>query len=269
MRGLLAGADLPRRRAGVHDPFAFRAQPQVDGVLLDALDALDRVLAVELNAAAENPLLTGGEEPAALASGNFHAGALALARAGLRGALAQAASLVAARTSALLDDRFSGLRGWLAGAAAADPGAMALEYTAQAAAAEVRLLATPAAAQHASVGGGMESHASFAPLAARQTDAALRRYDDAVATARRRQPPAVGADRRRSGRRAVHHRRRARPDRPRAYAACTRRAPGLRGLAGTRQGLPCGRSHISDVIHTVFEVTVRPLRRNPDREERR
>jgi histidine ammonia-lyase len=59
---------------------------------------------------------------------------------------------------------------------------MALEYTAHAAAAEVRLLAAPAAAQHTSVGGGMESHASFAALSARHTDAALDRYADALAT---------------------------------------------------------------------------------------
>jgi histidine ammonia-lyase len=181
MRELLAGADGPRRRPGVHDPFAFRAQPQVDGVAFDALAALDRVLAVELNAAAENPLLVR-RDPAALANGNFHAGALTLALDGLRGALAQAASLVAARTSALLDERFSGLRGWLAARRAADSGAMALEYTAHAAAAEVRLLAAPAAAQHTSVGAGIESHASFAPAAARQTGTALDRYADALAT---------------------------------------------------------------------------------------
>jgi histidine ammonia-lyase len=59
---------------------------------------------------------------------------------------------------------------------------MALEYTAHAAAAEVRQLAAPAAAQHTSVGGGMESHASFAPVAARASDVALDRYADAVAT---------------------------------------------------------------------------------------
>jgi histidine ammonia-lyase len=181
MRELLAGAGGPRRRPGVHDPVAFRAQPQVDGALLDALDALDRVLAVELNAAAENPLLVS-DDPAALANGNFHAGALAVALDSLRGALAQAATLVAARASALLDERFSGLRGWLAATRAADSGAMTLEYTAHAAAADVRLLATPAAAQHASVGAGMESHASFAPAAARHTGAALDRYADALAT---------------------------------------------------------------------------------------
>jgi histidine ammonia-lyase len=182
MRALLAGARAPRRGPGVHDPFAFRCQPQVDGALHDALDALRRVLAVELNAAAENPLLVPGTEPEALASGNFHAAALALALDGLRAALAQAATLVAARASALLDDRFSGLRGWLAAAEGASSGAMALEYTAHAAAAEVRLLAAPATAQHTSVCAGMESHAPFAALAASQTDRALDRYADALAT---------------------------------------------------------------------------------------
>lgn len=182
MRSLLAGTPPPRRRAGVHDPIAFRSQPQVDGAVHDALGHLDRILAVELNAAAENPLLLTEPEPGALATGNFHAVALALALDGLRGALAQAATMAAARTSALLDDRFSGLRGWLAGPREASSGGMALEYTAHAAAAEVRQLAAPAAAQHTVVGAGMESSASFAPLSLRQTDAALDAYADAVAT---------------------------------------------------------------------------------------
>lgn len=182
MRALLAGTPSPRRGRGVHDPLSFRSQPQVDGAVHDALDALERVLAVELNAAAENPLLVAAPEPDVLTSGNFHAVALALALDGLRAALAQAASIVAARASALLDDRFSGLRGWLAGPAEASSGAMAVEYTAHAAAAEVRLLAAPAAAQHTVVGAGMESHASFAALSVLQTDRALDAYANALAT---------------------------------------------------------------------------------------
>jgi histidine ammonia-lyase len=182
MRALLAAAEPSRRADGVHDPFAFRCQPQVDGALLDALDALDRVLAVELNAAAENPLLVAGPPPAALPGGNFHAAALVLALDAVRGALAQAASLVAARASALLDERFSGVRGWLAADGGASSGAMAIEYTAHAAAAEVRMFATPAAAQHTSVGAGMESHASFGASAIEPTAAALDRYADALAT---------------------------------------------------------------------------------------
>jgi histidine ammonia-lyase len=182
MRALLAGGAPARRRPGVHDPFAFRCQPQVDGAVHDALGLLDRVLAVELNAAAENPLIVVDGGPEALTTGNFHAVALALALDGLRAALAQAASLVAARVSALLDGRFTGLPPWLAGGAGADPGAMALEYTAHGAAAEVRALAAPASAQYTSVGAGMESHASFAPLAARHARSALDHYASALAT---------------------------------------------------------------------------------------
>ena len=52
------------------------------------LDALERVLAVELNAAAENALIDP-VEPAVLPNANFHAGALALALDGFRAALAQ------------------------------------------------------------------------------------------------------------------------------------------------------------------------------------
>ena len=182
MRALLAGSDPRRHGPGLHDPLAFRCQPQVDGAAQDALAALHRVLAVELNAAAENPLVVAGPEPVALTTGNFHAVSLALALDGVRGALAQAASLVAARASALLDERFSGLRGWLAATRGASSGAMALEYTAHGAAAEVRVQATPAAAQHTVVGAGMESHASFAALSVRHTDAALEAYSDALAT---------------------------------------------------------------------------------------
>ncbi|MGH2891272.1 MAG: aromatic amino acid lyase, partial [Solirubrobacteraceae bacterium] len=52
-------------------------------------------------------------------------------------------------------------------------GALILEYTAHAAAAEVRSLAAPATAQWVSLSGGVESHASLAPTAARRAREAL------------------------------------------------------------------------------------------------
>ena len=197
MRALLAGSDPRRHGPGLHDPLAFRCQPQVDGAAQDALAALHRVLAVELNAAAENPLVVAGPEPVALTTGNFHAVALALSLDGLRGALAQAASLVAARASALLDERFSGLRGWLAATRGASSGAMALEYTAHG-------------------GGGRGPHAGHAGRRA----AHGRRRGDGVARLVRR---AVGPP---YGRRAGRLRRRAR-DRARARGA---RADGSRAV---------------------------------------
>ena len=100
----------PRERAAgraIHDAFVFRCVPQVEGTLLDALERLAGVLEIELNVAGENALLLPGDG-VALPNGNFHAGVLTLALDSLRGAMAQSASLVAARVSALLDPEVTG-----------------------------------------------------------------------------------------------------------------------------------------------------------------
>jgi histidine ammonia-lyase len=177
----LLGEAAPERTVPIHDPYPFRAIAQVEGATLDARRALEAVLAVELNAAGENALIDAGT-PAALPNANFHSGQLALALDSLRGALAQSSSLVAARVSALLDPGLMGLPAALSLRPGPESGAMMLEYTAHAAAAEVRMLAAPVAGQTTSVGGGIESHASFAPLAARRTEEALRAAAVTVST---------------------------------------------------------------------------------------
>jgi len=98
---------------------------------------------------------------------------LANAIDGLRTALAQSAALIAARVSALLDTSLTGLPAFLALDPGPDSGALILEYTAHASAAEVRSLVTPVAAQTVSVARGVESHASLAPIAARRAHEAL------------------------------------------------------------------------------------------------
>ena len=173
MLELLDGVD-GRTRAGtlVQDPYPFRALPQVDGVVQEALNALDQVVTHELNFAGENALIVAADE-VALANGNPHAAVLANAIDGLRTALAQSAALIAARVSALLDTSLTGLPAFLALDPGPDSGALILEYTAHASAAEVRSLVTPVAAQTVSVARGVESHASLAPIAARRAHEAL------------------------------------------------------------------------------------------------
>ena len=141
VRELLGTEPAARARdpeAPVHDPYPFRALPQVEGATLDALRAFEGVLAVELNAAAENALVDP-VAPAALPTANFHTAALALALDRLRAALAQSASLGAARVTALLDPGLMGLPAALSADPGPSSGAMILEYTAHAAAADVRL----------------------------------------------------------------------------------------------------------------------------------
>lgn len=176
-----AGRHGPRDGRPVHDPYAFRCQPQVDGPAWTALERLEEVLAVELNAAAENALVVA-EDGVALSNGNFHAAELGLALDGLCAAFAQCASLVAARVSALLDATVTGLPAMLAERPGAESGAMVLEYTAHAAAAEVRALAgSPSSAAYASVSAGVEAHGGLAAHATAQAEAALARLADTVA----------------------------------------------------------------------------------------
>ena len=178
----LLGDREPREQAtgrDVHDAFVFRCVPQVEDTLLDALERLRGVLEIELNVAGENALMLP-RDGVALPNGNFHAGVLTLALDSLRGAMAQSASLVAARVSALLDPEVTGLAPQLAQDPGPDSGAMILEYTAHAAAAEVRSLAATAASQTTSVQSGIESHANFAGHSARRTSDALARMAVAV-----------------------------------------------------------------------------------------
>jgi len=181
MRQLLAGADLDARAPDrvVQDPYPFRVLPQVDGVTFDARAALDEVVAREINARAENALIERG---AVLPNGNFYAAALAASLDSGRAALAESASLIAARVSALLDPRMTGLSPFLAGRPGLDSGVMMLEYTAHAAAVEARSLVTPMAAQSVSASLGVESHASLAATAARHTDRVIEAIRVLVAT---------------------------------------------------------------------------------------
>ena len=181
MRELLAGAPFDPRSPDrlVQDPYAFRVLPQVDGVARDALDHLDEVLGRELNARPENALIDDGR---ALPTGNFHSAELGAALDGLRAAFAHSASLIAGRVSAVLDPRMSGLPPFLAADPGPDSGHMMLEYTAHAAAAEIRSLATPMAVQSVWASLGVESHASLAATAATRTTEMLEAMSVLVAT---------------------------------------------------------------------------------------
>ncbi|MBV9002794.1 MAG: aromatic amino acid lyase [Solirubrobacterales bacterium] len=181
MRELLAGAALHPRGPDrlVQDPYPFRVLPQVDGVACDAAQHLDAVIARELNGRPENALI---HEGSALPTGNFHAAELGAALDAMRAAFAHSASLIASRVSAILDPRMSGLPPFLAEDPGPDSGHMMLEYTAQAAAAEVRSLAMPMAVQSVWASLGVESHASLAATAADRTAGVLEAMTTLVAT---------------------------------------------------------------------------------------
>ena len=170
LRALLGSDGTLGRR--LQDPFSLRAVPQVHGTAVDALTHLESVLAVEINARAENPLFDGGTAQA-WHNANFHTAYLAHALDGVRSAVYPVAELSAARLGDLVDPDFTDLPAFLADGPAASSGVMILEYLAHDGVASLRHASLPAALGSAVVARGLEDHASFSSHAARLATTAV------------------------------------------------------------------------------------------------
>ncbi|MEV7886044.1 aromatic amino acid ammonia-lyase [Streptomyces sp. NPDC002817] len=169
MRELIGADERPTPPLGrIQDPYGFRCLPQIHGPAHDAADALEEVVAIEINAAAENPLITP-EDMAAYHHGGFYQAQLALALDHFRLALTQVARLSTSRLSTLNEPAYTRLRPFLADPEPASSGVMILEYAAGAALGDLRAFSAPASLGHAVLSRGVEEQASFASLAARQT----------------------------------------------------------------------------------------------------
>ncbi|MGI5133537.1 MULTISPECIES: aromatic amino acid ammonia-lyase [unclassified Streptomyces] len=176
MRELIGAADRPTPPLGrIQDPYGFRCLPQIHGPALDAANALEDVITVEINAAAENPLISP-EDMAAYHHGGFYAAQLALALDHFRLAVTQVARLSTSRLSTLNEPAYTRLRPFLADQEPASSGVMILEYAAGAALGDLRAFSAPASLGHAVLSRGVEEQASFASLAARQTLRVCRAY---------------------------------------------------------------------------------------------
>jgi len=151
--------DVAGEPARLQDPFGLRTLPQVGGALHDALAALQAVLAIELGAASENPLVAGD---AVFHHGGFHAASAALALDTARLALVGFADLSLARLSALMEPELTGLEPFLSGGAPGSSGLMIAEYVGADALARLRALAVPTTTGGISISRGLEEHASFA-----------------------------------------------------------------------------------------------------------
>ncbi len=172
MRRLLAGDAAAAR---IQDPYGYRAFPQVHGPAVDAARQAEQTITIDLNAAAENPLIDVAG-PAAWHNGNFHTAYIGLALDAARAALFRAAALSAARLGTLVEPAFTGLAPFQATDPPPSSGIMMLEYVSQAAIADLRRLAAPAALGSAVLSRGVEEHAGFSTQSARTTTDVVRAY---------------------------------------------------------------------------------------------
>jgi len=150
----------------VQDPYSLRCIPQVMGACLDNLTQAARTLAIEANAASDNPLVF--EDGEVISGGNFHAEPVAFAADIIALALAEIGAMSERRLALLLDTHLSGLPAFLVKDSGVNSGFMIAQVTAAALAAENQCLATPSSVTSLPTSANQEDHVSMATYGARR-----------------------------------------------------------------------------------------------------
>src|SRR5882724_10104806 len=176
LRALLARSEINAAHqdehcAKVQDPYSLRCVPQVHGAARDALTFVRRTLAIEANAATDNPLVFAQalEDVGAgtvVSAGNFHGQPVSQALDLLAIGCAQLQTISERRVEQLVNPSLSGLPPFLAKNSGLNSGFMIAQVTAAALAAETKLLAHPACVDTIPSSAGREDHVSMGMTAA-------------------------------------------------------------------------------------------------------
>jgi len=169
LRDLLADSEIREsHRHGdprVQDAYSLRCMPQVHGPVADAIEFAQSLVARELNAATDNPLVFENGE--LLSGGNFHGQAVALALDVLAIALTNLATISERRIDRLVHpDLNQGLPPFLTTDAGVCSGFMMAQVTAAALASECKVLAHPASVDTIPTDGSKEDVVPMAMSAA-------------------------------------------------------------------------------------------------------
>ena len=169
LRVLMAGSAVRHSHlecSRVQDPYSIRCQPQVLGPCLDMMRHAASVLAIEANAATDNPLVFDNGD--VLSGGNFHAEPVALAADALALSIAETGALSERRIALLIDSSLSGLPPFLASDSGVNSGFMIAHVTAASLASENKSLAHPASVDSLPTSANQEDFVSMATFAARR-----------------------------------------------------------------------------------------------------
>ena len=175
LRELLAGSELNASHQGpechkVQDPYSLRCMPQVHGAARDGIGFCRGVLAREVNAATDNPLVFP-ELGEIVSGGNFHGQPVSLALDVLAIAASHLAAVSERRVEQLVNPSLSGLPPFLAPRTGLDSGFMIAQVTSAALVSECKILCHPASVDSIPSSAGREDHVSMgmsAALKARQ-----------------------------------------------------------------------------------------------------
>jgi histidine ammonia-lyase len=145
----------------VQDAYSLRCAPQVHGACRDLLDYARNTIAVELNAATDNPLVFV-ETGELVSNGNFHGQPLAFALDAAAMALAELASISERRVERLTNPSLSdGLPAFLTHDGGLNSGFMNPQYVAASLVSENKVLCHPASVDSIPTSAGQEDHVSM------------------------------------------------------------------------------------------------------------
>jgi histidine ammonia-lyase len=165
LRALLTGSAIVEAHRWcdkVQDAYSLRCAPQVHGASVDLLAHVERTVAVELNAATDNPLVLLDEE-LIVSNGNFHGQPVAIALDCLAIACAELANISERRTERLVNPSLSdGLPPFLVTREEGlNSGFMIPQYVAAALVSENKTLCHPASVDSIPTSAGQEDHVSM------------------------------------------------------------------------------------------------------------
>ena len=178
LRALLARSEINASHQDdscekVQDPYSLRCAPQVHGAARDALAFVRRTLAIEANAATDNPLVFAEghghpdvEGELIVSGGNFHGQPVSQALDLLAIACTQLQTISERRVEQLVNPSLSGLPPFLARNSGLNSGFMIAQVTAAALAAESKVLSHPACVDTIPSSAGREDHVSMGMTAA-------------------------------------------------------------------------------------------------------
>jgi histidine ammonia-lyase len=145
----------------VQDAYSLRCAPQVHGAGRDLLDYVEGTVAVELNAATDNPLVLVDDE-LLVSNGNFHGQPLAFALDALAMATSELANISERRVERLVNPNLSdGLPAFLTTDGGLNSGFMIPQYVAASLVSENKVLCHPAGVDSIPTSAGQEDHVSM------------------------------------------------------------------------------------------------------------
>lgn len=150
----------------VQDAYTLRCIPQIHGATKDALNYIDTIIANEVNAVTDNPLIFA-DDGHTISGGNFHGQYLSMALDFLGISMSEIANVSERRTERMVNPQLSnGLQAFLVKNGGLNSGFMIPQYVAAALVSENKVLAHPAVVDSITSSANQEDHVSMGMTAA-------------------------------------------------------------------------------------------------------